>query len=94
LPVPGPLLTSLAVGAPSTCSCLASSAVRLTLLSPWSGLIRSEATDRESNLWISLCEWQGGLSPMRWAVREISFPRLARLAGEGWDGGKGESWLG
>ncbi|PKN38606.1 MAG: hypothetical protein CVU63_15925, partial [Deltaproteobacteria bacterium HGW-Deltaproteobacteria-20] len=28
-------------------------------------LIRSEATDRESDLWILLSEWQGGLPPTR-----------------------------
>jgi len=47
-------------------------------------LIRSEATDRGSILWILLDEWQGGLPPTRWAARERA---PSPEAGEGWDGG-------
>jgi hypothetical protein len=46
-------------------------------------MIRSEATDRGSILWILLHEWQGGLPPTRWAARERAPSPEAAEAGEG-----------
>jgi hypothetical protein len=57
-------------------------------LASWARRFRDpvrEATDRESNLWTLLCEWRGGLPPMRWVARARA---PSPEAGEGWDGGR------
>ena len=47
-------------------------------------LIRSEATDCQSNLWVMLHEWRGGLPPIRWVAllptRRVSMTYFGRRA--------------